>query len=142
MYRDLSLYFIDILIAINKIQRYTKDIKSSNELTANEIIYDATIRELIIIGEAVNILIKSNFLSKDYRKIVDFRNMIVHGYFGIDEEILFMIIVNKLPELKEKLIDILRKNKINVKDVINETIKDFKNQKEVIKFLKNLKEII
>jgi len=85
--RDNSLYVLDILIAGNKIERYIKEIESIPELFNNDPIWDATIRELTLIGEAVNILIKDEIIDHKYRRLVDFRNMIVHGYFGIDEDI-------------------------------------------------------
>ena len=103
MFRDISFYIVDILIAIDKIKRYTKSITNSDELLHNELIWDATIRELIIIGEAVNILLKNNVISDEYRKIVDFRNIIVHGYFGIDKEIVWEVVNSKINNLKTEL---------------------------------------
>ena len=44
--RDVSFYIVDILIAINKIKRYTKDIDNAEELLNSELEWDATIREL------------------------------------------------------------------------------------------------
>ena len=65
--RDSSLYIVDILVAINKINRYTVDINSSDELLHNEIKWDATIRELQLIGDAVNELLKLEVLNSSYR---------------------------------------------------------------------------
>jgi len=45
-------------------------------------------REMKIIGDATNNLIKENFLDRKYRVIVDFRNLITHAYFGIDSDLI------------------------------------------------------
>ena len=139
MFRDISFYIVDILIAIDKIKRYTKSITNSDELLHNELIWDATIRELIIIGEAVNILLKNNFISDEYRKIVDFRNIIVHGYFGIDKEIVWEVVNSKIHNLYNELIKLIKNLKLNLTDTINEAKKDFYFNKEIINFLNNLK---
>ncbi len=47
-------------------------------------------------------------------KIVGLRDIIIHAYFGIDEEIIWDIIKNKLPKLKEKI------NKINLNNSTNQ----------------------
>jgi len=52
MYRDYKVYLNDILEAIRKIQNYTKNM-SFSELKRNELVQDAAIRNLEIIGEAV-----------------------------------------------------------------------------------------
>jgi len=139
MFRDISFYIVDILIAIDKIKRYTKSITNSDELLHNKLIWDATIRDLIIIGEAVNILLKNNFISDEYRKIVDFRNIIVHGYFGIDKEIVWEVVNSKINNLYNELIKLIKNLKLNLTDTINEAKKDFYFNKEIINFLNNLK---
>ena len=66
--RDISLYIIDVFIACNKIQRYTKNFSNADDFKWSELEWDATIRELEIIGEATNALIKSEVLeNKKYR---------------------------------------------------------------------------
>ena len=94
--RDISLYIVDIFIAINKIQRYTQKFSNAQDFKWSELQWDATIRELEIIGEATNNLIKSQILENNkYRKIVDFRNVIIHGYFGIDEDEVWSVVQDK-----------------------------------------------
>ena len=85
--RNHSLYIVDIFVAMDKIHRYTNKFDNAQDLLNSELEWDATIRELEILGEATNYLLKSNHIDKKYRRIVDFRNQIIHGYFGIDENI-------------------------------------------------------
>ncbi len=126
--RDYRLYITDIFIAINKIQRYTQNISDAQDLRWNEIVWDATIRELEIIGEATRVLIKSDILkNQEYRKIVDFRNIIAHGYFGLDEDEVFIVIKDKLIIFENELIKLIEQNDILMEEsllfVIEENIK-------------------
>jgi len=96
------------------------------------------IREFEIIGEATNYLIKNEILNKNYRIIVDFRNKIIHGYFGIDEVIVWDVIKNYLPEFIKYIKNFIRENKINLNKIIIQTKKDHFYNKKVLEFLDNL----
>ena len=89
--RDISLYLVDIFVAIKKIENYTKIFKNASEFRYDSLHWDATIRELEIIGESIKNILNnlSNTLKTPnyFRKIVNFRNIITHEYFGIDEVI-------------------------------------------------------
>lgn len=71
--RDISLYIVDIFIAIDKISRFTCNVENGTELLRHEMAWDATIRELEIIGEATKMLLHNGLLKNEYRRIVDFR---------------------------------------------------------------------
>ncbi|MBX3044243.1 MAG: DUF86 domain-containing protein [Candidatus Kapabacteria bacterium] len=72
---------------------------------------DAVIRNFEIIGEASNHLpkdFKLKYADIDWRALTDFRNVIIHEYFGISIEIIWDIIENELPNLEpniKKLLD-------------------------------------
>lgn len=117
--RDVSLYVVDILIAINKIQRYSAKFSNAEEFKWSELEWDATLRELEIIGEATNKLIKFDILNNErYRKIVDFRNLIIHGYFGIDEDEVWIVITTKLDSFLEDLLQTSNRMQIDIKQAI------------------------
>ena len=139
--RDFTLYIADILIAVNKIQRYTQDIADAQSLKWNEIVWDATIRELEIIGEATRVLIESNILeNKKYRKIVDFRNVIAHAYFGIDEEEVFSVVKNKLVLFETELIVLIEQNSISMQEVLLLAIQENQKIVPLTEYLQNLYE--
>jgi uncharacterized protein with HEPN domain len=94
--RDFGFYFVDIFIAISKIKRYSNRFENYDDLLYDEVYWDAVMREFQIIGEATNILLKENIIYDEYRDIVDFRNIIVHHYFGINAELIWDIIKNHL----------------------------------------------
>ncbi|NBL00788.1 MAG: DUF86 domain-containing protein [Erysipelotrichia bacterium] len=136
--RDISLYIVDIFIAIDKISRFTCKIKNGAELLVHEMAWDACIRELEIIGEATRILLNSGLLKSEYRRIVDFRNQISHGYFGIDEEIVWEVITHKLPEYKAELISLVTTEKIMLEHAIaHAKVENVKNE-QVLRFLEEL----
>ncbi|MFP4461229.1 MAG: DUF86 domain-containing protein [Thermotogota bacterium] len=101
--RDYSLYLNDILSAIIKIEKYSKD-SSYERFQLDGMLQDAVIRNLEIIGEAVKKLpdsIKKNYKEIEWRKIAGIRDILIHEYFGVDAEIVWDVVKNKLPELKQ-----------------------------------------
>ena len=130
--RDITLYIVDIFIAIDKIERYTLGFDSADTLLHNEVYWDATIRELEIIGEATKYLLNDELLDKSYRRIVDFRNQITHGYLGIDTDIVWSVLKDKLPIYKSNLLDIVLEKNIHLNTAINYAREEFKTQKKYI----------
>ena len=134
--RDVEFYFIDIFIAIYKIELYTSKFTSGEDLLHSMLEQDVTIRELEIVGEATNSLIKLEVLeNKRYRKIVDFRNTIIHGYFGIDEDEVWSVITEKLTPFSKELKHIIIEKNIFVNDVISCARDESIKNKELVQFL-------
>lgn len=73
---------------------------------ADERTYDATIRNLEIIGEAVKQLpdeARALAPAIEWRKIAGLRDFLAHAYFSINDVILWDIVRNKVPELLEAM---------------------------------------
>lgn len=107
--RSDELYLNDMLDSIQAIEEFIKDMEYDKFLDDRKT-RSATIRELEVIGEASNHIsfeIKSNYPDIDWRTIKDFRNILTHEYFGIDDKILWQIITTKLTPLKNRLQQIL-----------------------------------
>lgn len=136
--RDNSLYIVDIFIAIDKILRYTKNFNCGDDLLCDEMSWDATIRELEIIGEATKMLLNQNILKEEYRRIVDFRNQIIHGYFGIDAEIVWDVVVHKLPSYKTDLQNIITTTPIDLTEAIICAKSENKNNPHVLALLSQI----
>ena len=108
--RDVRLFLYDILECIEKIERYTRDLRF-DEFVRNDLVVDAVIRNLEIIGEAVKNIpedIRSKYPDIPWRQIVGFRNIVIHHYFGVDLSIVWTVIKRHLKELKPKIETILR----------------------------------
>jgi uncharacterized protein with HEPN domain len=137
--RDMSLYIIDIFIASNKISRYIKRFDLAEDFRWSELEWDATIRELEIIGEATNSLIRYELLDNiKYRKIVDFRNIIVHGYFGIDEIEVWDVVQNKLLIFCDELKSIIIDKNIYINDAIKYAKEENYRNEILVEFLDKL----
>ncbi len=135
--RVLELFVIDILVAIDKISRYHAEFDNPESFYFDEKSFDATIRELQIIGEATKHLIRSEILDDEYRVVVDFRNLIVHEYFGIDAEEIWNILHQELPSFQKSINQLLSKfNQEDLLQVIMDEKEDTRG--ETAKFLQNL----
>lgn len=109
--REWKLYIEDILECIRKIEIYIEDMNFEDFKKDIKTI-DAVIRNLEIIGEASNNIsneIKNKYDDVPWRDIVDFRNRITHEYFGISLTIVWRIIKQEFPRLKEQMKQILEK---------------------------------
>lgn len=105
MKRSVSLYLKDIETAVKKIEKYTKDL-SYKDYKNNEVVQDAVIRNLEIIGEAAKnipkeIRNKHGYIS--WKEIIGMRNKVIHEYFGVDLEILWETVEEDIPELKKRI---------------------------------------
>lgn len=107
--RSLKLYLEDILQSGNKILRFTANM-TFEELLADERTFDAVARNLQIIGEAIKNIppeIRIQYPQIEWRKIAGLRDIITHAYFSIDEEVIWDVIQNKIPNLLAQIQDIL-----------------------------------
>lgn len=105
MSRDWLILVRDMKEFCEKIQTYTSGV-SRAEFEQHGIIYDATIRNVELLGEAARNLPEDvRLLSPDieWPKIIAVRNILIHGYFGIDDDILWDIVQNKIEPLRQAL---------------------------------------
>ena len=103
-----------ILDCIVKIQNYT-DSGRTNFLQ-DEKSQDATIRNLEIIGEAVKSLspsLKEKNIQIPWKNISGLRDVLIHNYFGVDLNLVWNVVEKDLAELKLKILDIYRTQKIS-----------------------------
>ena len=99
--RGFHLYLTDILDSGNAITEYVNGM-SFDEFCNDRKTYSAVVRELEIIGEAVGKLPDELKLSRsdvEWEDIKDFRNLLIHEYFGVDLEIVWKVIQDDLPVL-------------------------------------------
>jgi uncharacterized protein with HEPN domain len=108
--RDSRLYLSDILDSGAAIQEFVKSL-SFEEFCNDRKTYSAVIREFEIIGEAVGKLtdeLQREYPDVEWQDIKDFRNLLIHEYFGVDLEIVWKIIQDDLPVLMDAVREILR----------------------------------
>ncbi len=103
--RHYRLYIQDILDSTKKIQSYTNKL-TKDKFIRNSLVVDAVARNLEIIGEASKRIpadIRRQIPDIPWKKIIGLRNMLIHEYAGIDKEIIWDIIENKLDLLAKHL---------------------------------------
>lgn len=102
-----ALYLGHILAAIEQIKRYTQHGKAA--FLCSDMIQDAVIRKLEVIGEAVKNL-SNTFRDENpnvpWRAIAANRDRLIHGYFVVDPERVWRTVSDALPPLETALIEI------------------------------------
>lgn len=107
--KDNTLYLGHIRDAIDKIERYICDV-AFEDFASNDMMVDAVVRELAIIGEATNNLSDSFRRSHPdipFRDIIDMRNILIHNYAGVNTKVVWDTCKKNLPELKRFVTGIL-----------------------------------
>ena len=98
-----DLAFIEhILLCIDKIQEYTKNL-TTQEFNNNELIQDAVIRNIEIIGEATKKIskdLKSQYREIPWKEMSGMRDKLIHDYFGVDVDVVWKTVNEDIPYLK------------------------------------------
>jgi len=111
--RNYVMYIEDIINCIEKIERYVGELSYQN-FVKNSLVFDATIRNLEVIGEAsknISEEIINQYPEVPWKSMIGLRNILIHEYFGIDPEIIWEIIKTDLPKTKPFILQILRELK-------------------------------
>lgn len=110
MKRDDTVYLRHILDAIAKTQSYLLDIDAASFL-ANSLVQDGVIRQIEIVGEAARHLsaeLRSQHAQVPWADIAGMRDKLIHDYFGVDLDKVWLTAVEDLPVLQEQVVSILQ----------------------------------
>ena len=112
--RIKELFLFDIIVATQKIRYIAKDFEKGEDLKYSFKDWDTIVREFEIVGEAMRYCLNYKLFNeeKDKRAVIDFRNVLIHKYFGIDaDEVLNIakknldwldsIVVNRINKIEE-----------------------------------------
>ncbi|MFC3414204.1 HepT-like ribonuclease domain-containing protein [Algoriphagus hitonicola] len=109
MKKDPVIYLEHISACISRIRIYTQDI-DENSFLQNNLIQDAVIRNLEIIGEATKKL-NENFRAKypeiEWKKIAGMRDKLIHDYIGVDLWAVWGVVENIIPIFDSQIEKIL-----------------------------------
>jgi len=100
---------LHIIDAINEIEDYLQNV-DLDYFVNNSMMFNATLRQLEIIGEASNRLseeLLNNSSTIPWARIIGLRNLVIHEYFGIDDFTIWNVIKINLPDLKQKVLVLL-----------------------------------
>ncbi len=109
MKREVKKYLFDIKTSIESIFEYLGDNRDLFEYQKNKLLRRGIEREIEIIGEAMNRIMKiaPDIKIENARQIVDARNWVIHGYDRVDDIVIWGIISIHLPKLKKEIEDLL-----------------------------------
>jgi uncharacterized protein with HEPN domain len=99
--REWRFYVDDMVAFAEKVLAYTAGMDQAT-FVANKLVFDATVRNLELIGEAATHVpeaVRQAHSQVPWRMIIATRNRLVHGYLGIDNDTLWSIVVTDVPAL-------------------------------------------
>ncbi len=105
MSRSWELFLRDMLEAARRVIRYTSG-RDRDGFLADEMAYDATVRNLEVLGEAAKKIpeaVCGEHPEVDWRGIAGLRDVVAHVYFALDDATLWRIVRSDIPQLIEHL---------------------------------------
>jgi uncharacterized protein with HEPN domain len=107
--RTIRLFLEDILHALEKIRKFVAG-RTFDSFQADEMLIDAVIRNLEVIGEAARNIpdeVRSDHPSVPWRRIVGLRNILSHRYFGVDLKELWKIATSDVEGIEPTIQELL-----------------------------------
>lgn len=103
--REWRFYIQDMISFARKCLAYTEGM-DQQAFVSDDMVYDATLRNLELIGEAATRVpdtVRRQYPDIPWRMIIATRNRLIHAYLGIDDDTIWSIIRDDVPELVTKL---------------------------------------
>lgn len=109
MNREYGDFIEDIIDSIDKVEEFTENM-NFQDFSKDEKTGFAVIRAMEIIGEAVKNIpdsIRGKYKGIPWKDIAGMRDKLIHGYFGVNLEVIWKTVEDQLPGLKKKLLKVL-----------------------------------
>ncbi|MDI6654450.1 MAG: DUF86 domain-containing protein [Candidatus Hydrothermarchaeota archaeon] len=106
--RPYKLFIEDTIEAMNKIERYIKNL-DYDSFAENTLVIDAVVRNLEVIGEAIKNVpnsVREKYPNIPWKRMIGLRNIVIHEYFGIDLANVWKIITQNIPEVEPHIMKI------------------------------------
>ena len=99
--KDYRPFLDDIRKSCEPVLRYTSGF-TQEQFLADEKTYDATLRHLVIIGEAVKQIpeeARGQYPAVEWKQIARFRDHVIHRYFSANDDIIWDVVTSKVQQL-------------------------------------------
>ncbi|MBL8017301.1 MAG: DUF86 domain-containing protein [Ignavibacteria bacterium] len=116
MIKNNFTYLNHILTSIKLIEEYSQG-KKYDDLAANNMMQDAIIRQIEIIGEAtsrISVVFKSEHPDLPWVDMKDMTNKLIHNYFGVNIKHVWNVVEQDIQPLKLQIEKILTDNNIQI----------------------------
>jgi len=103
--REWGFYLDDMIAFARAAHTYTQGVDQA-AFVANRLVFDATLRNLELIGEAATHIpaeVRTAHPAVPWRLVIATRNRLIHAYLGIDVDTVWSIIQDDLPDLLANL---------------------------------------
>ena len=103
--REWRFYLDDMLVFCEKVLSFTHGL-NQNQFQSDTMRFDATVRNIELIGEAATHVPETVRLSASHipwRMVIATRNQLIHGYLGLDNDTLWSIVEVDIPALHQQL---------------------------------------
>jgi uncharacterized protein with HEPN domain len=108
MTKDDRVYLDHILERITLTEEFAQN--NRDLFVSSRLIQEAVIRNFEVMGEATRRLsdeLRQNHSDVPWQKIADMRNVLIHGYHRVSIDVIWRVIEDELPSLKQKVTSIL-----------------------------------
>jgi uncharacterized protein with HEPN domain len=103
--REWRFYLDDMIACCDRILSYSRGLDRST-FNAGGMAYDAIIRNVELLGEAAKHVpdeVRASAPEIEWRGVIAVRNILIHGYFSVDNDILWDIVSNKIAPMRARL---------------------------------------
>lgn len=103
--REWRFYVLDMISFCEKVLAFTQGLQQA-QFVVDAMRFDATLRNLELIGEAANHIpqdVRNAHPAIPWRMLIATRNQLIHGYLGLDADILWSIVQTDVPVLLQQL---------------------------------------
>jgi uncharacterized protein with HEPN domain len=105
-------YLLHMLEAADRVLEYTAGV-TQEQFVANQMLQDAVVRNIEIIGEASNNLLEvgpefaAKYPSIPFAQIYGMRNRVSHGYFAVSTAMIWDSVQVDVPDLRRQILKVL-----------------------------------
>ncbi len=110
MKKDPLIFIMHISDSIREIEQFTKNIYAIENLLREKVVYEAVIRKIEVIGEAVKnipVSFRERYPSVPWKSIAGMRDKLIHNYFEVDVNRVWIAVKDEIPTLKKQIQEIL-----------------------------------